>query len=165
MIAVSHHRSAPGAAPVPPRGEAGVAGGFEALPFGVLIFVVGSLMITNAWAVVDAKLATTSAAREAARSFVEADSYSQGAARGRTAAQDAISSYGRNPSKLSLPPPTLDPDYRRCARVTYTASYPVPALSLPFGVGFGSGFTVKARHSEIVDPFRGGLPVENACGF
>ncbi len=163
-MTLSHHRRS-AAAPAPPRGEAGLAGGFEALPFGVLIFVVGALMITNAWAVVDAKLATTSAAREAARSFVEADSYGEGAARGRTAAEDAIASYGRSPSKLTLPPPSLDPDYRRCARVTYTASYPVPALSLPFGVGFGSGFTVKARHSEIVDPLRGGLPVENACGF
>ena len=37
-------------------GDAGQVGGFEALPFGVLIFVVGVLLITNAWAVIDAKL-------------------------------------------------------------------------------------------------------------
>ena len=36
-------------------GEAGQVGGFEALPFGVLIFVVGVLLITNVWAVIDAK--------------------------------------------------------------------------------------------------------------
>ena len=49
------------------------------LPFGVLIFVVGSLLIANAWAVVDAKLATTAAAREAARAYVESGSAAAGA--------------------------------------------------------------------------------------
>ncbi len=39
------------------RGDAGQVGGFEAIPFGVLVFVLGALLITNAWAVIDAKLA------------------------------------------------------------------------------------------------------------
>jgi hypothetical protein len=43
-------------------------------------------------------------------------------------------------------------------------SYPVPAISLPFIGGFGTGFTVKATHSEIVDPFRNGVPGEALCG-
>ena len=42
-------------------------------PFGLLIFVVGSLLIANAWAVVDAKFATDAAARQAVRTFVEGD--------------------------------------------------------------------------------------------
>ena len=34
------------------RGDAGQVGGIEALPFGLLVFVVGTLLIANAWAVV-----------------------------------------------------------------------------------------------------------------
>ena len=64
------------------RGDAGQVGGIEALPFGLLIFVVGSLLIANAWAVVDAKFATDAAARQAVRTFVEADDPQTAAARG-----------------------------------------------------------------------------------
>jgi hypothetical protein len=49
------------------RDEGGAVGGLEVLPFGLLIFVVGILLVVNAWAVVDAKLAAEAAAREAAR--------------------------------------------------------------------------------------------------
>jgi hypothetical protein len=52
-------------------GDDGFAGGLEALVFGVLIFVIGTLLVVNAWAVVDAKFATSSAAREAVRAAVE----------------------------------------------------------------------------------------------
>ena len=55
------------------RGDAGQVGGIEALPFGLLVFVVGALLIANAWAVVDAKFATDAAARQAVRTFVEGD--------------------------------------------------------------------------------------------
>ena len=55
------------------RDERGQAGGVEALPFGLLIFVVGALLVASAWVVVDAKLAVVSAAREAARTYVEAE--------------------------------------------------------------------------------------------
>ena len=46
----------------------------EVIPFGVLTFVVGALLIANAWAVVDAKMAVSAAAREATRAYVEAPS-------------------------------------------------------------------------------------------
>ncbi|MGV3758684.1 MAG: hypothetical protein ACO1PW_03960 [Actinomycetota bacterium] len=52
---------------VPLRGDRGQVAGIEAIPFGLLIFVLGGLLLANAWAVVDAKLATDAAAREAVR--------------------------------------------------------------------------------------------------
>ena len=55
------------------RSDAGMAGGVEALPFGLLVFVVGALLTLNAWAVVDAKFAVDAAARQATRSYVEAE--------------------------------------------------------------------------------------------
>ena len=39
--------------PAPERrgGDAGQVGGIEALPFGLLVFVVGATLVANAWAV------------------------------------------------------------------------------------------------------------------
>jgi hypothetical protein len=44
-----------------------------------------------------------------------------------------------------------------------TVAYPVPALSLPWIGGYGEGFVVRSSHSEIVDPFRAGLPGVATC--
>jgi hypothetical protein len=156
----SHHPPTVGASAA---SERGAVGGLEVLPFGVLIFVVGSLLIANAWAVVDVKLATTAAAREAARAYVESDSQAQADAAAERAAADAIASYGRSPDKLDLHQEKRVP-FVRCNRVTYSASYEVPAISLPFGLGLGSPIEVHARHSEIIDPLRRGLPAEGSCG-
>lgn len=143
------------------RGDAGVVGGLEVLPFGVLVFVVGSLLVANAWAVVDAKLAVTSAAREAVRAYVEApDEHSAGAG-AAAAARSALAGHGRDPARLEL---SIDGGFGRCAPVTAVAAYPVPAVSLPFVGGFGTGFTVRASHSEVVDPYRSGLGGEADCG-
>jgi hypothetical protein len=144
--------------------ERGVVGGVEVLPFGVLIFVVGSLLIANAWAVVDAKLATTAAAREAARAYVESNSAPDGDEAAERAASDAISSYGRDPAKLGLRHEAEVP-FVRCSRVTFVATYEIPAVSLPFGVGLGGAIEVRSRHSEIIDPLRRGLPAEGSCGY
>lgn len=156
------HRPRP-AGPVAGR-ERGAVGGLEVLPFGVLIFVVGSLLVVNAWAVIDAKLAVTSAAREAARTYVESTSEDAGASAADRAADDAISSYGRDPGKLDL---SYDPNgsFTRCQRVTFTATYRIRPIRLPWGVGFGSTIAVQGRHSEIIDPLRDGLPVDNQCGY
>ncbi len=69
-------------------GDAGQAG-LEAVLFGVLVFVLGTMLVVNAWAVVDAKLAATSAAREAARSYVEAPTAQVADADARRAAEEA----------------------------------------------------------------------------
>jgi hypothetical protein len=160
-VSWSHHHGT--ASPVA-RSERGVVGGLEVLPFGVLIFVIGSLLIANAWAVVDAKLATTAAAREAARSYVEAGSAVAGEDDAARAAADVIESYGRDPDRLDLRLAEAVP-FTRCSRVTFIASYEIPAISLPFGLGLGEPIDVRSRHSEIIDPLRGGLPAEGSCGF
>jgi hypothetical protein len=133
------------------------------LPFGLLIFVVGALLIANAWSVVDAKMAVTGAAREATRAYVEAPDRDRAEAAARRAGEDSIEGHGRNPARLRLS--NNDPEFARCARVEYEARYTVPAISLPFIGGFGHGFTVVGRHTEIIDPFADGLPADNRCGF
>ena len=139
------------------RGDQGQVGGIEALPFGLLIFVVGSLLIANAWAVVDAKFATDAAARQAVRTYVEADEPAQALADAQAAGLAAIDAYGRDPKRATVEP-VGSPVLERCQRVTFAASYDVPALSLPFIGGYGRApFHVRSTHSEIVDPFRSGL--------
>jgi hypothetical protein len=139
------------------RGDRGQVGGIEALPFGLLIFVVGTLLIANAWAVVDAKFATDSAARQAVRTYVEAKDPRSATAEARTAGLAAIEAHGRDADRATVDP-VGDPQLVRCERVTFEAEYEVPALSLPFIGGYGRApFRVRSTHSEVVDPFRSGL--------
>jgi hypothetical protein len=138
------------------RDEAGQFAGIEVLPFGLLVFVVGVLVIANAWAVIDAKLAVVSAAREATRAYVETPPDSDPLARAEAAARAAIEAAGRDPSRLTITP--VEADFSRCGRVRFEVQYPIPRLTVPFVGGYGQGFTATARHGEIVDPYRSGVP-------
>ncbi|MGH9111725.1 MAG: hypothetical protein ACRDZN_05435 [Acidimicrobiales bacterium] len=166
--------------PVRPRRHAldddrGQVGGIEALPFGVLVFVVGTLLVANAWAVVDAKLAADAAARQATRSFVEADvvaadDYADARAGANDTGYRALEAHGRDRGRATvdltaLESPAGDAAFVRCARATFTATYQVPAVALPWIGGFGSGFAISSTHSELVDPYRDGVPgTAEACG-
>ena len=139
------------------RGQVGIE-----LPFGVLTFVVGALLVANAWAVIDAKMAVSAAAREATRAFVEAPVDEDPLAMADAAARSAIEGAGRDPAQLVLTP--LDATFARCETVLFEASYQIPAVRVPFLGGFGSGFTATARHAEVVDPYRTGVPRSvNGC--
>jgi len=152
----------------PPCGDAGQVGGIEALPFGILVFVVGALLVANAWAVVDAKVAVDAAARQATRHYVESEVGSAaGASHPEQAAVDAglaaIRAHGRDPAAATIGLTGLDgaggqTGFTRCARATFTATYEVPALTVPWIGGFGDGIDVTSSHSELVDPFRSGVP-------
>ncbi len=142
------------------RGERGQVGGFEVLPFGLLLFVSALLVITNAWAVIDAKLAASSAAREATRAYAESTSASDANASIEQRAHEALAAYGRDGDRVGI---RVDAEpFGRCARITIEVSYRVPALTVPFIGGFGSGITARSTHSEIVDPYRSGL-AEGGC--
>lgn len=142
--------------------ESGFAGGAEALPFGVLVFVIGSLLLSNAWGVIDAKLAASAAAREATRAYVESSgpTAEDAASHARLAAESAIVGHGRDAAKMTLENRGAT-TYTRCAEITFEVSYPVPTISLPWVKGLGpDAFTVRASHSELVDPYRSGVPTD-----
>lgn len=144
--------------------DRGQVGGVEVLPFGLLIFVIGALLVANAWGVVDAKLAVTSAAREAVRAYVEAPDGATAASTAEAAARAAIDGHGRDGTRARFD--VEHPDgrpYGRCTRAVVVVEYPVPALSLPLVGGYGEAFRVTARQSEIIDPYRSGLPGEASC--
>ena len=162
------------------RTDAGQVGGIEALPFGLLVFVLGALLVANCWAVVDAKFAVDAAARQATRSYVEAEVGGTPAGEGDTAraaeqvaveaGMAALTAHGRDPAGASVGLTALEPvggqsGFTRCARATFTASYEVPALTLPWIGGLGNGIDVVSTHSELVDPYRSGVPGSaEACG-
>ena len=146
------------------RDDRGQVAGIEVLPFGLLTFVIGTLLIVNAWGVVDAKLAVTSGAREAVRAYVEAPDEASAVDAAREAAGQAMAGHGRDPSATTV---EIEHDegrpFARCTRVTVTVHHPVPALRLPIIGGYGHAFDVVARQSEVVDPYRSGLPGEARC--
>ena len=139
-------------------GQAGVT----ALPLGLLTFVVVVVLVANAWAVVDAKIAVSAAAREATRAYVETPPGGDALARAEAAAGEALRGAGRDPARLQLE--ALEASLVRCALVRFEARYPVPAVTVPWIGGYGAGFTAAARHAEVVDPYRTGLAAsEEPC--
>ncbi len=141
------------------RGEGGFVGGAEMLPFGLLVLTAGMLLVVNAWAVVDAHLVASSAAKEAVRTYVETGTDGGTAwAAANEAADDVVSQSGRDPQRFALRPASVQSGgLDRCARVVIEAEYKVPALTIPFVGGFAKGITVSVAASEVVDPYRSGL--------
>jgi len=127
----------------------------------VLVFVVGSLLVGNVWAVVDAKITVTAAARQATRTFVEAPDALAAETGAQQAALEVITAHGRSPDRFALEsePGT---EFVRCAPVGFAASYRVELVAIPFLGGIGRGFTVTAIHRERVDPFRSGVDIDPA---
>lgn len=143
------------------RDERGQVAGLEGLVFGVLLFMFGTLLVVNAWAVVDAKLAASAAAREATRAFVEAGSPEAAVADAEGAGRRAFAGYGRSTDRAELR--LVEGALARCVPVTFEAAYRLPALQVPVLGGLGEGFRVAARHSEVVDPHRSGLGDGGDC--
>jgi hypothetical protein len=146
------------------RAEDGFAGGAEALVFGVLVFVLGTLLVVNAWAVIDAKFATSAAAREAVRAAVETPVGGDPDRRAREAAASALVGHGHDPARATVAA-AWSGAMERCEEVVYEVRTRVPALVLPGIDRRRAGFDVTATHREVVDPFRTGLAIGGECAF
>lgn len=142
------------------RGEEGQVGGVEGMVFGVLIFMLGVLVVANAWGVIDAKMAAAGAAREAVRAYVQAPSISQADSMARQAAIAAIRAEGRDEWRMTL---TMAGPLVRCGRVSAVVRYRVPLVTVPILGGAGAGLMASARQSALVDPYRNGLPGTASC--
>lgn len=143
------------------RGEEGFVAGFAGLLFGLLLFVVGTLLVAYAWAVVDTKGATTEAARQAARTYVGSTDPSSAAVQAEQAAAQALIGYGRDPSRASVH--ISGAGLGRCSRIAVTVSYPAPLFDVPLFGPMGRGEAVASSNSELVDPYVSGLPGVAAC--
>ena len=133
------------------RGDDGQVAGIEALPFGVLVAVVGTLLVASAWSVVDLQQTLTVATREGARTFVEHGS----AAEAIDESQRAVAGLGRQVDAVRVV--VDDGGGGRCDRVTVRAAARVRAVAVPWLGLVGPSVTVRAQHSELIDPYRSGL--------
>ena len=163
--------------------ELGQAGG-EVLALGFVLLVGMTMLAVNAWAVIDAKIRVTGAARYAVRTLVEGQPNDISTAEGEFALNvdplNADPSHGDpsgivvgavRASLLDKPKRITDLVVRveipdgpaRCSRVLVEVSVRVPSFGFPRLGPWRDGFTVSGRQSEIIDPFRSGLPGEGDC--
>jgi hypothetical protein len=142
------------------REEEGFVGGLEALPFGFLVFVAGTLLLVNAWAVFDCHLAASASAREAVRAYVEsAGSETDALQASEAAAVEALEGHGKQVERMSIA--WSGARLARCQPVTVTVTYAVPLVVVPWIGAFGRGvLSTSARHREVVDPYRRGLSTD-----
>lgn len=141
--------------------EDGFAAGAEGLIFGFLFFVLGTLFIAAGWAVLDTKLATAAAARQAVRAYAQAPSAALAYSDAQREAELALAGYGRNPASGVVR--LLSGHFGRCRRVTIEVSYPSPLLYLPLLSQAGYAGMVSATDSELVAPFQSGPRGTAAC--
>lgn len=138
----------------------GFVAGAESLLFGVLIFVIGTLLVANAWGAIDAKFATSAAAREATRAAVEAAPGSDLQAVATAAATATLQGHGRHDSTGLRVTPVGATQLQRCAEVGFAVQLEVPVLSMPVVDRRVTTYRVRSEHRELVDPYRSGLPVD-----
>jgi hypothetical protein len=145
-------------------GEAGAVAGLEALAFGVLVFVIGTLLVANLWAAVDGRSAADGAARAAARAVVASAPGDDLAAVARTAAVDALTAHGVPADRVTEV--GLAGALVRCGVVEVTVAHRVPLVVLPRVGARRAAVTVRATHAAVVDPFASGLPATSGmpCG-
>ncbi len=141
--------------------DAGFVGGFEGLLFGALIFIAGAMLVAGVWATIDTKLALAGAARLAATSYVDAANPTSAAGAALAGADIALQGWGLSAGEATVD--TVTSSWARCARVTVTVRYPAPGLRLPWIGRVGAGGDVAARASELIDPYRSGLPGTSQC--
>jgi len=144
--------------------EEGQVAGLEAIAFGFLILVLGVLLVSNAWGVIDAKTAARVAAREAARAYAKAGTGDATAAEDAAdrAARGTLTDLGWTRTDITVHPD--HPVFERCAVITYTVTVPVPVFRLPGLTSGPAGFRATAHHTERVDPYRSGIPGDPAAG-
>lgn len=136
------------------RAEGGQAAA-EVLAVGAIVVITVTLVVVRTWAVVDAKFRIESAAREAARAYVEASGPGQADADARRAAWSAMGAAG--PMDVPGDPAAFyvrRGGFGRCERIDIELRWEVPALQA-WVVTLGA-VTVTGSHTEVVDPYRSG---------
>ena len=139
--------------------DRGIVAGAEILPAAVVVFVIGSLLLTNLWSVIDAKLRAATAAREAGRAYVETSDPTLAPTAAHLTAMDVLGPTRAPEAVVAVPEPAPG----RCAPVTVVVTLTVPLLRLPLtGGGLGTT-TVTATHTERQEPWRSGPPGDATC--
>ena len=138
-------------------------GAVEVLAPAVLVGLAGTLLLVQAWAVLDARLAVQGAAHAAGRAYVAEARPASAATRAHEAASLAYAGAGQDPRALRLEIVAPPGAVQRCAVVRFIAVASVPSLRLPFLGRFGPPVTVRGRDAQLVEPFRARRPGSVRC--
>lgn len=132
------------------RGEGGQAAGVESIPFGVLVFVGGLLLLVNAWVFVDRRASVDAAASAYLRSYTAASTAAEGRTQGDVAARASLGDQLDTASMLEIRHPSEL--FGPCRVAEVTISVEVPTIDMPFIGSFGQT-TVRTTQRELVQPF------------
>jgi hypothetical protein len=135
------------------RGQGGFLAGSDGLIFGALVLLCGSVVIINAWAAIDTRIALDSAAREYLRTYGEQPDGPTARAAGVRAARTVLSRRGMEPSRLIFTTEPRVESFGPCQLAEVGLTVTVPAIEVPFLDGMGSR-SVTVTHSELVDAHR-----------
>jgi hypothetical protein len=145
------------------HGERGQAAGIETIPLGVLVFISGTLLIVNAWAIVTNRSTADSLAREYLRAYTKESSRPDALAAGQRVVDAILHAHGIPRGRARIEPPT---QWLACAPAIVTVHLSVPEVRAPFLGGFGTT-EIVVTHRDRLDGYRAGLPTDGSgppCG-
>ncbi|MCZ7629043.1 MAG: hypothetical protein M5U19_08245 [Microthrixaceae bacterium] len=115
-----------------------MAAGAEALAIGTLVLLAATILVVNAWAVIDTNMALEAAAREYLRAYTEADEPIVAAIEGDAAARAVLEDRPGMLQRLEVDPPPPE-TFGPCAPAAVTVSARVPSIRIPaIGTRWGS---------------------------
>lgn len=132
--------------------ERGAVAGLEGVMFGLLVLLAGTVLVVNAWSVLQTRRTLDGAAREYLRAYTQADSPAQARLAANLALDEVLrGERGRGTDiTVTAPDPAL---FGPCASASVTLATTVPAARLPF-VGTMASTEVVVDHTELVDAHR-----------
>lgn len=131
------------------RSERGMIAGAEALAMGTLVLIVGMLLVTNAWSVIDTRMALESATREYLRAYTEADSPEEARQDAAAALAAVLADRPALADRVSVAAPPAA-TFGPCAAAAVTVSATVPAIHMPLVRGWGQ-HAVTVSAVELID--------------
>lgn len=135
------------------RDERGFVAGADGLIFGVAVFVLGSLVILNLWALIEARNTANSVAREYLRAYTEAPDADTAAVSASMAGDRAFDASSGDLWSYSVDAPSGS-TFGPCAPATVTVQVRVPGIAVPVIRGVGAR-EIEVTRTELIDPYRG----------
>ena len=143
------------------RSDRGQAAGIETVPFGILVFISGALLVVNAWAIVTTRSGAASVAREYMRAYTRGASRGDALRRADAVAATVASEQGFGDGAVAIDRPRV---WGACELAEVTVRVRVPEIRAPFLGGFGTT-EVVVTHRNRIDAYRDSDPTATGEGL
>lgn len=132
--------------------ERGAVAGLDALLFGTLILLAGTVLIINLWSAIETRTALDAATREYLRTYTASVDGPTAAARAEHAARTVLEHRSTPLQSLRIQPPEVA-RFGPCEPSTVQLTATVPSVRLPFLDDLGTT-VVSVTATELVPPHR-----------